>query len=295
MLDNLNDFSPTSSLTSCVGATQLELEYLYSKYQLLPTMREDFSVDFQEPLLDSDIPVEFGLDLLVHACLHKRADVSTMVGILKNHFEDELDAMGEVIKTKEQLCADMLLKAAEEDLVDVDTLQMKIVYRYDISPETQEKIDRFQYPLPMIEPPRPVKNNRDTGYRTIKGSIILKKNHHEDDVCLDHIDRVNSIPLALNKDVVAFIQNSWKNLDKRKDGETSEDFRKRKKAFQKYDRTSRDVIDAMLLHSEEGFYLTHKYDKRGRTYAQGYHINYQSNDWCKACVELAHAEPLRKD
>jgi DNA-directed RNA polymerase len=38
------------------------------------------------------------------------------------------------------------------------------------------------------------------------------------------------------------------------------------------------------------FYLTHRYDKRGRTYAQGYHVNTQGNCWNKAVIELADEE-----
>jgi len=97
--------------------------------------------------------------------------------------------------------------------------------------------------------------------------------------------------LSLDSDVVAFIQNQWKNHDRRKDGESREDFRKRVKAFDKYDRTSRDVLAALMAQGDR-FWLTHKYDKRGRTYAQGYHVNPQGNDWNKACVEFANKEKL---
>jgi DNA-directed RNA polymerase len=44
----------------------------------------------------------------------------------------------------------------------------------------------------------------------------------------------------------------------------------------------------MMLGNE--FYLTHRYDKRGRCYAQGYHVNPQGNDWNKAVIELAEKE-----
>ena len=38
------------------------------------------------------------------------------------------------------------------------------------------------------------------------------------------------------------------------------------------------------------FYFTHKVDKRGRLYCQGYHINYQSASYKKAMIELANKE-----
>ena len=38
------------------------------------------------------------------------------------------------------------------------------------------------------------------------------------------------------------------------------------------------------------FYLTHKVDKRGRIYAQGYHITTQGTAFKKAMIELAEPE-----
>ena len=68
------------------------------------------------------------------------------------------------------------------------------------------------------------------------------------------------------------IKNSWRNLDRAKESETKQDFHRRVRAFDKYDRTSKDVITKILSEGNE-FYLTHKYDKRGRSYCQGYHCS----------------------
>lgn len=278
------DYSPTTSPISIKGASQLELELLYSKYQLHGAMKQDFiEKGAPEALAQCGIPEEFGLALLVQLALMKRADIPTLVGVLRPHFEEE--------ENPAQACADMIHKACAEDVCDWDPVAQQIVLRYDIDESLRARIDCFQYPLPMIEEPRPVTHNRQTGYRTIKQSVILKKNHHDYDVCLDHINRLNRQKLALNPDVVAFMQNSWKGLDKKKPDESDQDFRARVKAFEKYDRVSRDVIDTLSVEGD-GFWLTHAYDKRGRTYVRGYHVNYQGNDWSKACVQFAAAEKL---
>ena len=52
------------------------------------------------------------------------------------------------------------------------------------------------------------------------------------------------------------------------------------KQFEKYDRTAKDVIDLLIQEGNE-FYLTHRYDKRGRTYSQGYQIQGVRHD--KSC------------
>lgn len=286
-----------NSLLSIATSTQEEMERIYAKNQLVKRIRQEFiDAGAEKALADINIKPDFGLDLMAQMVIHKRATLETLVGLLKGHFIDEDNHL--------QACADALYEAAKEDIVDIDRSkwivdyktkkeipQVMFVVRYEISSDVQRELDLYQYPLPMVEEPVILERNTDTGYVTLKGSVILKKNHHDDDACLDHINRVNSIALRVNEDTVAFVANRWKNLDKLKPGETYDDFQKRKKAFQKYDRTSRDVIAAMMAQGNR-FWITHKYDKRGRVYCQGYAINYQGNDWNKAVVEFADKETL---
>lgn len=277
-------FSSTNEDMNLLVSSQELMERTFSKYQLIPCIKDEFyKAGFHEAIAEAEIPHSFGIDLLVQMTLHRRATIPVLVGILKQHFED--------MENSAQVCADMILKMAEADFVDWEDIPQQIVMLYDITDEVKEQLDIFQYPLPMIEEPSHVRHNRQYGYRTIRGSIILKNNHTDDDVCLDHINRSNQIPLALNKDVVAFVQNQWSNLDKPKDTETFEDYQKRVRAFEKYDKTSRDVLAALMAQGDR-FWITHKYDKRGRTYTQGYHVNPQGNDWNKACIEFADAEKL---
>jgi len=262
-------------------AAQIELENLFNKNQLIPRIRAVFQeckdVNFPEYMTLKGIPVDFGMALLVQMVLHKRATLPTMVGVMYHHLSSA------------QATADMLLKAAEADLVDWSPNLHMFVVKFDISDELQEELDRFQYPLPMVVEPMSIHTNRDSGYICNKGSVILRNNHHENDVCLDHLNRLNRIKLTINTTTVLMIQNKWKNLDKPKEGESKQDFEKRRKAFAKYDRTSRDVIKGLMSLSDT-FYLTHKYDKRGRTYCQGYHLTYQGTPWNKAVCEFYDKE-----
>ena len=275
---------PASS-DSLAFTSQAELETLFSKHQVMPFLRAEFiEAGAKDDLTNLGIPVSFGLDLMAYMVLYKRANLPTLVGLLRRFFDDgELSA--------EQQCADMLLKAVESDVVDYEPENKVFVVAYDIDQATQYELDKFQYPLPMIEAPETVTNNRQTGYQTIVGSLLLRGNHHDEDICLDHINRINAVPLSLNTDVVAFIQNRWKNLDRQKPDESFQDFKARQKAFQKYNRTSREVLTALMAAGNR-FWVTHKYDKRGRTYCQGYHVSYQGTDWNKACIEFANGEPL---
>lgn len=269
----------TNAQTNPKMQHQIELERLFNKNQTLSRIRKEFTAypQFVEQMEKHKIPVPFGFDLLTQMALHKRCDLPTLCAILGSHFGSA------------QTTADMLLKAAEADLVDWSAPLRIFIVRFTLSQDVQDDIDRFQYPLPMVVKPQPVTNNRQTGYLTTGGSIILKKNHHEDDVCLDHINAMNAIKFSINQDTALMVKNQWRNLDKPKQGETKDNFEKRKKAFEKYDRTAKEVMELLLQEGNE-FYLTHKYDKRGRIYCQGYHVNYQGAPWNKAVIELADKE-----
>ena len=260
---------------------QRELEELYDKNQLMKRIREAFkaceSVPFAAQMADAGIDERFGFDLLAHMAVRKRADVPTLIGCLRHHCESD------------QEVAYQLERAVAIDLVDYSVREKLFIVCYEISPELQAELDRFQFPLPMVVPPLPVQSNLDTGYITERASVILRNNYHEDDVCLDHINRLNKTSLSLNLDVARTIQNKWRGLDKQKPDESWQDFQRRRKAFNKYDRVAKDVI-SLLLQEGNQIYLTHRYDKRGRTYCVGFHINYQGTDWNKAIIEFSHKE-----
>lgn len=262
-------------------AHQLELEKLYNKNQTLQRIKKEFvnceQFDFHGYMTYHRVDPDFGFDLLVQMALHKRTTLPIMVGILRRHYDDS------------QATADMILKCAEIDLVDWNPNLQQLILVFNIGEEVQADLDRYQFPLPMVVHPKEVKDNRSTGYYMTNNSLILRDNYHEEDICLDHINRVNDIKFSVDHDTAHMIKNQWRNLDKQKNGESREDFEKRVKAFDKYDRSSKEVIDLLLTYGNE-FYLTHKYDKRGRTYCQGYHINYQGTPWNKAVIELAEKE-----
>lgn len=260
---------------------QKDIELMFAKNQLMPRMRqiyeEDREIDFTGLFEEMGIEVNFGYALLVQMSLRKRIDPSSLIGILRRYYEDINDVCIAL-----QMCVD-------EGLVEFNGDMFIVVF--DISKEDQDELNLFQYPLPMIIPPKKVNNNDEYGYLTFKGSVILKDNHHNGDVNLDHINRMNSIKLRINHDLIGIISNQWKDLDKIKDDETHADFMKRRRAFEKYDRDAHNITSMLV----EDFYLTHRSCKRGRTHCQGYHVNYQGNDWNKAVIELSDGELVPLD
>jgi len=262
---------------------QIEMEKLFHKNQLHARIKKEFTdadLPFKEIMIKNKIDPTFGFSLLVQMVLHKRAGVPVLVGILRKHFKGDCQAT-----------ADALLLACQIDLVDWNPRTKQFIVKYDITPDVQQELDTYQFPMPMVVPPKELQDNTDTGYYTSRNSVILKDNHHDFDVCLDHLNHVNSVKLTLNHRVTSMIKNQWRNLDKPKTGEEHAEYKKRVKAFEKYDRTAYEVMGHLDIAGTE-FYLTHKYDKRGRVYCQGYHVNYQGNTWNKAVIEFADQETV---
>jgi len=127
----------------------------------------------------------------------------------------------------------------------------------------------------------------NSNYDETMGSRILggKINHHEGDICLDHINRVNSIKYSLNKpflrkyeEAPTFALNTPEKRDQ----------------WELFIRTSyRKYIQ--IAQQGNVFYLNHNYDKRGRCYAEGYHVNTQGASFKKAIIELANKELVEGD
>jgi hypothetical protein len=266
---------------------QIDMEKLFHNNQLIPRIRREFTdseINFRNIMHKHDIDSDFGFDLMVQMVLHKRTTLPVLAGILRKHFKNYPE------RVQSQFTVDLIYKCIIADLVDFNPQINQFIVRYDISADVQEDLERYQYPLPMIVHPKTLHTNEDTGYFTSKDSVILKyNNHHDGDVCLDHLNRMNNIKFRINSETAVMVANQWRNLDKLKPGEERKDFQKRVKAFEKYDRTAKDVMAHLEIVGGE-FWLTHKYDKRGRVYAQGYHINYQGNTWNKAVIEFAEGE-----
>lgn len=128
----------------------------------------------------------------------------------------------------------------------------------------------------------------DSNWHEDFGSLLLggRHNHHNENTCLDHINRMNSIQLKLNRPFLRKYEEAPTYTFTDKDGHHSQ-----KKADQwKYFITNSYRSYIKLVRGGNRFYLNHKYDKRGRCYAVGYHINTQGSSFKKAIVQLAQAE-----
>ena len=218
------------------------------------------------------------------ACLLKPDLYTSVVAQLASHvgFSEKKEGI--------QTMSEIIAILAETDVYDLfrDPTKGKyssVYIRSNVNLTNALKLDleRSCYIPPMVVKPEVLTHNRSSGYLTVKGdSLILGKgnNHHDGDICLDVLNIMNSVELNLDVDFLSTVEELPNHeLDTEEKREQWEDFKKQSYYFY-----------SLLVNQGNHIYLTHKVDKRGRIYAQGYHITTQGTSFKKASLELAKKE-----
>ena len=144
-------------------------------------------------------------------------------------------------------------------------------------------VNRSQYLPPMVCIPETVKTNFESGHLTVNDTQILgKHSSHCDDICLDILNIQNQIPLKLCTEFISTVEeepNPGSPLD----------------SVEKeinWNRQKCESYEIYLLLAKQGnkFYQLNSYDKRGRLYTNGYHVNFQGASFKRACIELHNEE-----
>jgi DNA-directed RNA polymerase len=140
----------------------------------------------------------------------------------------------------------------------------------------QEEIDITQYLPPMLCRPRGWKNVSDGGYLTIKDNVLLNS-YHSLPLNLRAINRLQQVKLTLNQHILDQEETISAELS------TVEQIEQ----FEEFKRQSNILYE---IYQGKPFYFVWKYDKRGRMYSQGYHINLQGSEYKRASVDLYDKE-----
>ena len=243
---------------------ELNQEEKYNKNQLLPRLFE-----IAEEIIDTvDKPTTLDKKLLSkiigYLMLYKQLVPNVFVGLLFNTLKDP------------QAISDALDKATDEDYIDWDGT--KFITKYVPSKEQQKILDMYCYPLPLYIKPAMVHKNQEDGYHIKLNTGVVLKSNIKEDVNLDYINQENSVELELNEYAVNNNTNSW-HADMNKG--------MNKAMFDRFNNAQQEVLKE---YKDRAFYLTWKYDRRGRSYSQGYHINIQSNDYGKSLINFKHKE-----
>jgi len=189
-----------------------------------------------------------------------------LIGAIANHVNcastlDRAKTAAEMIALAYQCELIVITKTSENNMVITTDHELEV------------EIPRFIQHMPLFERPEPVTSR-------ILGSRLKQ---HEGDVCNEHIDRMNAIPLALELRVIDTLPETTKNAH-----ETVE----QEQAWNAFVENSSSVY-GLIRKQGNRFHLSHSHDTRGRCYASGYCVGYQGSSYKKAIVQLADKEVIR--
>jgi len=169
--------------------------------------------------------------------------------------------------------AEMIALAYQADLITVTRVSDKTLL---VSTEfvLPVEIPAFGKHLPQFKRPAPV------DFIPILGCRFKQ---HNEDICIEHIDRMNAIPLRLETRVIDAMEEYQKAVPETQEQEEN------------WETFKASSAEAYQLVRDKGnrFFLHHNYDTRGRCYCSGYYINYQGSQFKKAIVQLADKEIVK--
>jgi hypothetical protein len=147
----------------------------------------------------------------------------------------------------------------------------------------QDYVEGTRFNLPLLVEPVPLECNSDSGYHTFESSVILSGKHHDMPVNLRHINRMNSIKLFMDERTILNVEPTFKIKSHKTDLENI-------KRYQQFKQCNTESVKLYAMFAGREFYLTNKFDERGRTYCHGFHFNTQGDDQRKGILELANRE-----
>lgn len=192
-------------------------------------------------------------------------------------FDDKKDSIATIAEIVAVLC-----KTDVYDIVKpTPQASLQIVSCLNLPPALSDSVARSMYLPPMVCAPSEVRTNNQSPYLTFNDNVMLGRgNSHAGDLCLDVINTQNAIPLSLDLKFLSTVEEEPKekliDIDQRN-------------AWNTFKANSYQVYE-LLAKQGNRFWLTHKNDKRGRLYAQGYHVSSQGSAFKKAMIELADKE-----
>jgi hypothetical protein len=227
------------------------------------------SIGIEEVIPDS-VDINLSIEIVIKLCTTPYIPIDSLLSSLKGYAELSLQEIADTIST----------------LIDVGMLSyknLKVSSVYQVPEEIALKLNSFSYPLPLVHEPNLLKQNVDSAYYTKQHCYSNITNIPKDimeliDINLDHLNHINKTPLHL------YPIDLYPEIPNQKEGEDGIEYSKKLTSLGKYIDASTDIHN--LLSSYDTLYLSHYYDKRGRIYCKGYHLNYQGSDWNKAVLHI---------
>lgn len=156
------------------------------------------------------------------------------------------------------------------------------------------KTDNYAHVLPSLEY-EPVKSNRGAGYQTVPFHIITggRLKQHDEEVCLDHINRLNATSYSIDRRVWWYIRPKFDKARKKVKGtnrkENNAELSRRKDQFELRVAQTPDRLD-LLMDAGNKFHYKNYYCTRGRTYIKAYHFDFVGDKYMRALISTSTRE-----
>lgn len=157
-----------------------------------------------------------------------------------------------------------------------------LVPRFRVSADMRKKLNSHMYMPPMLVTPikwsaSPTESGNlryKGGYFTHKLPPVLGwKNNHNNKVAVDALNILQGIPFTMDNFILFNCRDTVASYNLNMEQETE--------------------VAATLMDKE--FYFVWQFDKRGRMYSHGYHMDVQSREYKKALLNFANKEKLTAD
>lgn len=220
------------------------------------------------------------MDVFVGISYTQRPELFTSVTAQMSsrlNFSDRTEAITTV--------AELLAVLCETDAFDIlkesKNASLMVVSRIPLPENLLAFIENSQFLPPMVCEPLPLTHNHSSGYLTHNDSLILGTgNHHDGDLCLEYLNTVNKVAFKLDLEFLSKVEEQPTfELDTQEKADQWARFKKQSYSFY-----------SLMAQQGNRFFFNNKVDKRGRTYAHGYHINPQGAAFKKAMLELDKQE-----
>tara|TARA_B110000483_G_scaffold159037_1_gene188759 strand:+ start:938 stop:1804 length:867 start_codon:yes stop_codon:yes gene_type:complete len=201
---------------------------------------------------------------------------TSMAPLLNSKLLDGVRTASEIIAVCEGKLYDLLAHDYEDNPTGTLAVEPKLIASLDVL----SRIEEFMFIPPLVIPPKKWLTNKGGGLHTQQESCILgKHNYHKNKQALDCLNILQDIEWELDPKIMQLKEEPNKSLD-----------------------TSEKVIQFKIMritssrvykeYSAIPFYFMWKFDKRGRMYSSGYHINFQSTDYKKALLSFTKQEVI---
>jgi hypothetical protein len=174
--------------------------------------------------------------------------------------------------------AELIACVCNSNAYDIISTDESLLISSNITLEnvTIESIETTKNLPPMLCRPKVISSNFENGYMTLHKSVLIGKSRpHDMPIGLDVINIQNNVELCLDENMLQYNEESNKPLDT-----------KEKRDNHLKMQMESTVVYQELLNKGNKFYLTHSYDSRGRHYANGYFVNYQSGSYKRSLINL---------